>query len=612
MRTRFGVDDEEAFFATRDALVESYLGAVEGPEDPPDGFVASTMLDYKWGYGDGHITRWRRVDIEDLLLGFFPRKVTLDEEDLLHVVPDAADFLSFLDRQGLLRGDPLPDLQATARGFVPAFVDAMSDPANFGMAKGLFGQLDTEGVDIEDEAAVQHWLDDPDTRLDTESDESFGSDGIEPAAFPPIDLPPRAELEVAARASAPLARLTAFAKSVGGGRKLTQKGYLTLADARELVTSLGTGDTLDGRIGEHVFRTRSSAELPVLDHTFRWARAAGFVKVRHRRVSTTKRGDALGSDPLQDWGLASDGLVKLESAGTGEDPRTFLGWDDAVRWLAEWLPVALYGGSGLAADRLQEIVWNSIEADYLVSSDPSIREGQRTVVGHAVDRIVDPFVELGAIAVTDGKFALTPLGLWGTNRWLRAKGEIAPVVGELADAGAAELLAACAEMPLEVAEQEIRAWIEARPETATSELAEVAHSGALPMMALHALSFAGPGAEAEVRAMLKGEDLRPQALLWLVGNGFEDASALSPETMRSLLVETLAVQVDAAGPIAAVAHFQGLGPEDEQIAMLEGLLHAEHPRTSELLGLIGRHHPTKAVAKAARKTAFRRGSFGPS
>jgi hypothetical protein len=43
--------------------------------------------------------------------------------------------------------------------------------------------------------------------------------------------------------------------------------------------------------------------------------------------------------------------------------------------------------------------------------------------------------------------------------------------------------------------------------------------------------------------------------------------------------------------------------------MIEGLLHAEHPRTSEILHVIGRYHPSRPVAKAARKTAFKRQAF---
>jgi hypothetical protein len=167
-------------------------------------------------------------------------------------------------------------------------------------------------------------------------------------------------------------------------------------------------------------------------------------------------------------------------------------------------------------------------------------------------------------------------------------------------------------MPLDLAEKEMRSWIEARPDTAVAELVEAARTGALPMMALHALSLAGPGAEVEVRAMLEVAELRPQAQLWLVGHGYDDPASLSTEMMQALLIETLAAQVDADGEVAAVAHFQGLGPEEEQVRFLEAMLRADHPRTSEILQVVGRLHPSKVVAKAARKTAFKRQGIRPA
>jgi hypothetical protein len=49
---------------------------------------------------------------------------------------------------------------------------------------------------------------------------------------------------------------------VGTGRKLTQTGQLTMADARHLVGLLDVGDEIDPVVGERVFRSRSSADLP--------------------------------------------------------------------------------------------------------------------------------------------------------------------------------------------------------------------------------------------------------------------------------------------------------------------------------------------------------------
>jgi hypothetical protein len=74
VRTRFGPEDENAFYATRDELIDSYRSTTE---QDTNGFVASTMLEYKWGYADGRIFHWTRPDLEDLLLGHFPGRSPL-------------------------------------------------------------------------------------------------------------------------------------------------------------------------------------------------------------------------------------------------------------------------------------------------------------------------------------------------------------------------------------------------------------------------------------------------------------------------------------------------------------------------------------------------------
>ncbi|MFJ9776955.1 hypothetical protein ACIRVF_37935 [Kitasatospora sp. NPDC101157] len=45
---------------------------------------------------------------------------------------------------------------------------------------------------------------------------------------------------------------------IGAGRKLTQTGKVTLADARALVTLLETGNTIDPAVGDRTFKTKSS------------------------------------------------------------------------------------------------------------------------------------------------------------------------------------------------------------------------------------------------------------------------------------------------------------------------------------------------------------------
>jgi hypothetical protein len=54
---------------------------------------------------------------------------------------------------------------------------------------------------------------------------------------------------------------------------------MTLADARALVSLLETGDEIDPKIGDRVFKTTTSAELPELTTIIEWAKAARLVRV---------------------------------------------------------------------------------------------------------------------------------------------------------------------------------------------------------------------------------------------------------------------------------------------------------------------------------------------
>jgi hypothetical protein len=85
---------------------------------------------------------------------------------------------------------------------------------------------------------------------------------------------------------------------VGSGRKLTQTGRIGLADARHLVELLGTGDTIDPKIGDRVFKTKSSEELAHLTRIVEWAKAARLVRVSGTRLVPVKKNAALPERPM--------------------------------------------------------------------------------------------------------------------------------------------------------------------------------------------------------------------------------------------------------------------------------------------------------------------------
>jgi hypothetical protein len=114
-------------------------------------------------------------------------------------------------------------------------------------------------------------------------------------------MPTDERLTVVAAEVAPVRRLRTFTEWVGTGRKLTQTGRVTLADARELVAVLGTEDKLDPEIGDRVFRTKSSEELPGITTVVAWAKACRLVRVTGGRLVPVPRNASLLDRPLELW-----------------------------------------------------------------------------------------------------------------------------------------------------------------------------------------------------------------------------------------------------------------------------------------------------------------------
>lgn len=102
-------------------------------------------------------------------------------------------------------------------------------------------------------------------------------------------------MDVAAK-SEMVEQVRAFVGWVGAGRKLTQNGRITLADARELVAALGTDDVIDRTI-----RITSSHELLHLTLVVEWAKAARLVRKTGQRLVPVKKNQALLNDIPALW-----------------------------------------------------------------------------------------------------------------------------------------------------------------------------------------------------------------------------------------------------------------------------------------------------------------------
>jgi hypothetical protein len=272
MRMVFTSAPEDTYFPARDRVIHRFHSWTRRHRASADPFFIEALLDHRWADGDGLLGRWQPEDLEESLLGWFPGKVTMGPEECDSVVPSVRAFVDFLFEQDLAdrRCADRELLHAALDKLAGPFVEAMVDETRYGMAKYWATRMLREGVDPADPAAAERFIVDVQTgriAVDRELLDQVMHNHLlaaEPDRHPPLPLvvvPDDAALRPLAAESSLVRRLRELVGWVGAGRALTTTGRLRLADARELVALLETGDVIDPVIGDRVYKTRSSEEL---------------------------------------------------------------------------------------------------------------------------------------------------------------------------------------------------------------------------------------------------------------------------------------------------------------------------------------------------------------
>jgi hypothetical protein len=334
-----------------------------------------------------------------------------------------------------------------------------------------------------------------------------------------------------------------------------------------------------------------------LDVAWRVAAGTGMLRVSGRQAASGPRVDVLAS------GTADEVLAV---------------WNDALAVMLaaedlDGMATALYTvGGPVKMDALFEA--------YMAAAGSREREGRphgadggdggdlAAGLSSALEALADlGVVELGTEETAGGlTVTLSRLGVWGMHRHLRAQGWHVPVLGSGARGGAAALLATLASSDAEDGEAEIAAWLAARtPSRAASELIDAARRGTpgLRGAGFAVLDRIGEQAVPAVRAALEDPVLRAHAAVWLHEHGEE--AELGPGERAWLLVDLGAGLLEEADPRDVVVELLPDLPPKAQADMVAGLWEVNHPAVTDLLTALSDHHPDPAVARAARKAAFK-------
>lgn len=189
-------DDEDDYEAAS-AELKRQFGAwrVErGLEVDPE--APESPMHYKWGYLDGHLTRWRCVDLDEVYLKHYPAKVIVEPDELDDVLEEARAFISFLAETGLLdrQSDPKEILLRHLSAIEGKFRANMAEPARHSFGKRLWSEALKEGVSLDDRKAVDAFIARFNARPRVERDDVIGPK-LSPlksrGRFTPPGTPPR-------------------------------------------------------------------------------------------------------------------------------------------------------------------------------------------------------------------------------------------------------------------------------------------------------------------------------------------------------------------------------------------------------------------------------------
>lgn len=452
--------------------------------------------------------------------------------------------------------------------------------------------------------------------------EAFGL----PDTLPPIRLPALPVLAAQAR-EAPLPRqLSALAAWVGqDGRPVDEDGDLAREDFAAAAAALALEDSAD-----LVFAWEYALAVDWL----------AFEEDDGNRVVPGETAEQWASDQDQavfdSWSstLAAVLSETIDSSGPanpgdlaemGLDELEFYGQPMALAML-----LFMTRRDGLSVTDFTEVLWENASGDMPAERAAKARKKWVVYYGDPARLLLDTLTELGAVTEDGDIIRLTPLALAALREQLVDVGVDVPLLpATAAELTGAELLAMAAGVSEEEFEAETDAWVAARgPGDAAAGLLALA-AAAEPgerLLAVAAVQRIGPAAEPAWRASLDVPQLRGYAKVALATlqtppEGGADALEPLPGDLEPLPGDlawiatdmlTLVCDDEFPDPAELAESFSDAVPHGSETTLFEAMWRSSHPNARDVLNHVGRYHPDKRVAKAARTAAYKAASRNPS
>ena len=585
-------------------------------------------------------------DLEELLLRVYPRKITVvDPADTEDTIPAVRDFLAYLAESEGMTEAAARKLELELDRIAPRFADAVMDPANWGMARSFVQAMAADGVDMSDQTAVDRWIAGYNARVDPVGDvfdpgEEYEDDDEDidlkeafglPDRLPPMRLPAEAELAGMARGAPMVGQLRALAAWLGTSRTVTENGELAGGDAAEAAVALGLGVPDLPAAG----RMR---DVPRLDYLWCLALDAGFIELdedeTHAIPGETAQAwpDSDDDEVLDIWEMLFALVMGTLDIVASLDPRRSSELDFFGQGAALAVMLFLARPDGLPVAEVSEVIRSAAVDELAPARAAKTWQSWIRAHGDPARLLLDQMVAVGAVRISDsedGDLArLTPLGLAAIRAQFADSGVEVPLLPPAEEMTAADLIAMAAAAAEEEFQAETATWLAHRTtESAARELLSVAAESdpASRVLAVAVVTGFGAPAEPAWRDVLGQMELRgyaKAALAALAARGDGDPATAMPSGLELAdddlaWVLTDALVTDGWGDVddeveyepAALAKRLGEAiPAGREPAAFEMMARVPHPDAASVLTVIGRYHPDKKIAKAARKSAYKAAS----
>jgi hypothetical protein len=581
-------------------------------------------------------------DLEEVLLRIYPRKVTVfDRADTEDTIPAVRDFLAYLTGSGEMTEGTARELKRELDRIAPRFADAVMDPANWGMARSIVQAMAADGVEMGDQAAVDRWIATYNTRVDPadavfDPGEEYEDDDEDinfkeafglPDRLPPIRLPAEAELAGTARDAPLIGQLRVLAAWLGPGRPVTENGELAGGDAAEAVGALGLAVADLAGVG----RLR---DVPRLDYLWRLALDAGFIELdedeTHAVPGEVAQAWPDGDDDevLDVWEMLFALVMGTLDIIASLDPRRSSELDFFGQGAALAVMLFLARPDGLPVAEVSEVVRSAAVDELTPARAAKTWQSWVRAHGDPARLLLDQMVAVRAVQIAGGEdddlARLTPLGMAAIRTQLADSGVEVPLLPPTEEMTAADLIAMAAAASEEEFEAETAAWLAHRTtESAARELLSVAAESdpASRVLAVAVVTELGAPAEPAWRDVLGQRELRgyAKATLATLAFGDGDPATAMPSELELADDDVAWVLTDALvtdgwddadddveyEPAALAKRLSEAIPAGREPAAFEMMARIPHPDAASVLTVIGKYHPDKKIAKAARKSAYK-------